>query len=100
MAKKKDISALTHIDGQKVKYVTERGSDGVSESVIGRHGSVNITKDGKLKVSCGETVFSADAGSVRAALLMSLEGAVLSGYDESTGRERTVVVYFQYYRKV
>ncbi|MCL1808024.1 MAG: hypothetical protein FWG31_10035 [Oscillospiraceae bacterium] len=92
--------ALKHIDGQRLKYATERDAATSRESVIGRRGSVNITRDGKLKVVCGAEVFSADAATVKAALLMSLEGAVVSGFDESTGRERTVVLYFQYYRKV
>ncbi|MDR0325262.1 MAG: hypothetical protein LBI19_04100 [Oscillospiraceae bacterium] len=92
--------SLRHIVGQRLKYATERDPNTSVESVIGRRGSVNITADGKLKVVCGTEVFSTDADSVRAAVLMSLEGAVLSGYDETAGRERTVVVYFQYYRKV
>ncbi|MCL2002915.1 MAG: hypothetical protein FWG72_02790 [Oscillospiraceae bacterium] len=90
---------IAHIDGQRVKYVTEREADGGAETVVGRRGSVNII-DGKLKVVCGTEVFCADAGMVKAALLMSLEGAVLSGFDETVGRERTLVVYFHYYRKV
>jgi hypothetical protein len=91
-------AGLVHIAGQRVKYVTERGPDS-AETVVGRRGSVNIV-DGKLKVVCGTEVFCADAEKVKAALLMSLEGAVLSGFDETAGRERTLVVYFQYYRKV
>ena len=98
--RKKYPESLKHIVGQRLKYATERDPAAATESVIGRRGSVSITADGKLKVVCGTEVFSADAGGVRAALLMSLEGAVLTGYDETAGRERTVVVYFQYYRKV
>ena len=98
--KRKDGGALRHIAGQRLKYATERDPVTGAESVIGRRGSVSITAGGKLKVVCGTEVFSAAADAVRAALLMSLEGAVLTGYDETAGRERTVVVYFQYYRKV
>jgi hypothetical protein len=100
--KKKKASYQTdmvHIDGQRVKYVTERDAGSSVETVVGRRGSVNIV-EGKLKVVCGTEVFRADAAKVKTALLMSLEGAVLSGFDETAGRERTLVVYFQYYRKV
>jgi hypothetical protein len=90
---------LVHIAAQRVKYVTERDPAASVETVAGRRGSVNII-GGKLKVVCGTEIFRADAAGVKAALLMSLEGAVISGYDEVTGRERTLVVYFQYYRKV
>jgi hypothetical protein len=90
---------LGHIIGQRVKYVTERDAAASVETVVGRRGSVNIVA-GKLKVVCGTEVFRADAEKISAALLMSLEGAVLKGYDEITERERTIVVYFQYYRKV
>ncbi|MDR0294505.1 MAG: hypothetical protein LBH95_10200 [Oscillospiraceae bacterium] len=91
---------IRQIAGQRLKYVTERDPATSVESVVGRRGSVSITAAGKLKVVCGMEVFSAGADNVRAAMLMSLEGAVLSGYDETAGRERTIVVYFQYYRKV
>jgi hypothetical protein len=98
--KKKPSLAVQHITGQRVKYVTERDPLTSEETVVGRRGSVSVTREGKLKVVCGAEVFSTDAASVRAALLMSLEGAVLTGFDETAGRERTVVVYFQYHRKV
>lgn len=92
-------AGIAHIAGQRVKYVTERDPAGSAEKVAGRRGSVNIV-DGKIKVVCGTEIFRADADTVKAALLMSLEGAVLTGFDEVSGRERTLVVYFQYYRKV
>ena len=98
--KRRNPEALRHIVGQRLKYAAERDPETSVESVIGRRGSVSLTANGKLKVVCGTEVFSADADSVRAAVLMSLEGAVLSGYDETAGRERTIVIYFQYYRKV
>jgi hypothetical protein len=97
--KKKDPTGLAHIAGQRVKYVTERDPATSVETVVGRRGSVNVI-DGKLKVVCGTDVFRADADNADAALLMSNEGAVLKGFDEIAGRERTLVVYFQYYRKV
>jgi hypothetical protein len=90
---------IVHIAGQRVKYVTERDPVSSVETVVGRSGSVNIV-EGKLKVVCGTEIFCADADTVKAALLMSLEGAVLTGFDHKAGRERTLVIYFHYYRKV
>lgn len=85
------------LDGRYIKYVTER-CDGI-ETVIGKDGHVNIINENEFAVTCGiTTLFRADIVEMSAWELLSLEGAVLTAYDKESGRERSVVVYYKYYR--
>ncbi len=86
------------LHGKSIRYVTER-DENAKEHVIGHRGSVSL-RDGDLLVfSDGEIIFRADAKAVLYSPLMSLDGVILSGPDRITGKERTVVVYYLYYRK-
>ncbi len=85
------------LDGKYIKYVTER-EDG-KEVIIGREGHSNIISETEFAVTCGiETIFLADIESMRAWELLSLEGAVLTAYDKVKGYERSIVIYYKYYR--
>ena len=85
------------LDGRYIKYVTER-VDGI-ETVIGKEGHANIVSDTEFAVTCGITeIFRADIEEMKAWELLSLEGAVLTACDKAAGRERTVVIYYKYYR--
>ncbi len=85
------------LDGRYIKYVTER-EDGI-ETVIGREGHANIVNETEFAVTCGITeIFRADIDAMGAWELLSLEGAVLTAYDKAAGRERSVVIYYKYYR--
>ena len=85
------------LDGKYIKYVTER-CDGI-ETVIGREGHSNIVSDTEFAVTCGICeIFRADIDGMRAWELLSLEGAVLTAFDKTVGKERTVVIYYKYYR--
>ena len=85
------------LDGKYIKYVTER-ENGI-ETVIGREGHSNIVSETEFAVTCGITeIFRADIDGMKAWELLSLEGAVLTAYDKAAGRERTVVIYYKYYR--
>ena len=86
------------LDGRVVKYVTERDENGV-ETVIGRAGHANIVNGVDFVVTCGiQTIFSSPIEEMRAWELLSLEGAVLTAFDRAVGRERSVVIYYKYYR--
>lgn len=86
------------LDGRVVKYVTERDENGV-ETVIGREGHANIVNGVDFVVTCGiQTIFSSPIEEMRAWELLSLEGAVLTAFDRAVGRERSVVIYYKYYR--
>lgn len=91
------------LDGRVVKYVTER-VDGI-ETVIGREGHANIVGTGaggeknEFAVTCGiDEIFRAEIETMRAWELLSLDGAVLTAFDKTVSRVRTVVIYYQYYR--
>lgn len=86
------------LDGRAVRYALERDESG-TEIIIGRGGLVS-TVDGVLSVICGEkTLFSASIDTLSAWEFLSLEGATLTGHDMTTGRVRTVLVYYKYHRK-
>jgi len=85
-------------DNMKVKYVTERTEKG--ESVLGRNGYINVIGD-RLSVCCeAEVVFECEAAELFCGELLNLGGVILTGFDEITQKERTVVCYYEYYRKV
>lgn len=85
------------LDGKYIKYVTER-CDGI-ETVIGREGHSNIVSETEFAVTSGITeIFRADIEQMKAWELLSLEGAVLTAFDKTVGKERTVVIYYKYYR--
>ncbi len=85
------------LDGRCIRYVTER-CDGV-ETVIGKDGHINIVGEDEFAVTCGiKTIFRAGIDELQAWELLSLEGAVLTAFDKENGCERTVVVYYKYYR--
>lgn len=86
------------INGMKVRYVLERGEDGV-EIIIGKSGFINFNRD-ELEVICGEKIlFKAKVDTLNAWEFMSLEGVTLTGFDLIQSRERTVLAYYKYHRK-
>lgn len=85
------------LDGKVIKYVTIR-ENGI-ETVIGREGHSNIVNETEFAVTCGiHELFRADIDKMKAWELLSLEGAVLTAFDKVACCERTVVIYYKYYR--
>lgn len=84
------------IDGKKLRYVLEREAD--SDRVIGKDGFLSLYND-ELSVICGEkTLFCAKVDTLVAWEFISLEGVTLTAPDLVTGKERTVMAYYKYYR--
>lgn len=84
-------------DNMKVKYVTERAETG--EIVLGREGYINVIGEW-LTVCCqGKVVFESEAAELFSGELLSLGGVIFTGFDRTVERERTVVCYYEYYRK-
>ncbi len=84
-------------DNMKVKYVTERAETG--ETVIGREGYINVIGE-MLTVCCeAKVVFESEAAELFSGELLSLGGVIFTGFDRTVMRERTVVCYYEYYRK-
>ena len=85
------------ICGHHVKYVTEK-RDGVDE-VIGRSGGLNIKGDELLVFASSEVLMRCKIEDMQAWELLSKDGVVITAPDlEHDGKERTVIVYYVYYR--
>ncbi len=93
---------LQKIDGKELAYVTERVPDEsgtVIERVLGKVGRLNA-HNGLITVVCnGTPVFSCCSEDAEYGELMSLAGVIIKGTDRDSGVYRTVVAYYQYYRK-
>ena len=86
------------IIGHHIKYVTER-KDNVDE-VIGREGSLNIKDDELLVFGSGDILMRCKIENMQAWELLSKDGVVITAPDDAHGGiERTIVVYYVYYRK-
>ncbi len=84
------------ISRHRLRYVTEQTENG--DVVIGKEGGCNIRNGEFIVTSSREVVFRAEIDKMKAYELMSLEGAVLEGYDIEHSAYRTVTVYYVYYR--
>lgn len=85
------------IAGHAIRYVTEK-RNGVDE-VIGHGGSVDIRNGEFIVFASSEVLFRCDVDALRAWELLSRDGVVLTAPDkESGGAERTIIVYYVYYR--
>ncbi len=100
--KKKRESAVSStalkLDGRELtllarRYLDENGSP--QEEGLGRGGRIN-TANGHVILTNdkGEVFVNHDISTVQCGELMSLGGALFSGYNELTGREDTIVVYY------
>lgn len=86
------------INNRHVRYVTER-FDGIEE-IVGREGHLNILPDGEtFAVTEGiREIFRCKIDELSFGELMSLEGVVLCGFDEVSGRKREITAFYKYYR--
>ncbi len=87
------------ISDKLIKCVLERRDDN-SDCVIGKSGFFAL-KNGVLEIITeGKTVFCGDVDTLTIWEFMSLDGAVITGFDRTVERERTVMAYYKYYREV
>ena len=87
------------VEGQHIKYVTEK-KDGEVDEVIGRNGGLNIRDDEFIVYASAKVLFRCKVDDLQIWELLSKDGVVLTGPDiESGGKERTVVAYYVYYSK-
>ena len=87
------------IEGQHIKYVTEK-KDGEVDEVIGRNGGLNIRGEEFIVYASAEVLFRCKVDDLQIWELLSKDGVVLTGPDiEHGGKERTVIAYYVYYRK-
>ena len=87
------------LNGRKLKYVTERIDS--EDYVIGKEGSLIRKKNELLVTASGNIVFRASIDTLKMNELLSMEGIILTGEDlEHDCKQRCVVAYYTYYRKV
>ena len=85
------------ICGHHIRYVTEK-RNGVDE-VIGREGGLNLRDDELLVFASADVIFRCKVDDLSAWELLSKDGVVLTAPDlEYGGAERTIIVYYVYYR--
>ena len=83
--------------GHHIRYVTEK-RNGVDE-VIGRNGGLNIRDDELLVFASADVIFRCKIDDMQAWELLSKDGVVITAPDlEHEGKERTIIVYYVYYR--
>ena len=83
--------------GHHIRYVTEN-RNGVDE-VIGRQGGLNIREDELLVFASSDVIFRCKIEEMQAWELLSKDGVVVTAPDlEHGGVERTIIVYYVYYR--
>lgn len=97
--KKAEENAAKRLDGRLLqfafrRYLDENGNP--QEKGLGKGGRIN-TANGHVILSCGgkDVFINQDINSVQCGELMSLGGAIFTGYNEVIGKEDTVVVYYE-----
>ena len=86
------------ICGHHVRYITEKR--GEVDEVIGREGSLNIKDDELLVFGSGDILMRCKIENMQAWELLSKDGVVITAPDDAHGGiERTIIVYYVYYRK-
>ncbi len=95
LAFKRDMAQM--ISNKRIKYVGEK-IDGVEE-IIGKGGSISIRDDEILVFSSADVLLRTKIADMNAAELLSKDGVIITAPDlERGGKERTIVVYYVYYR--
>lgn len=85
------------ICGHHIRYITEKRDD--VDEVIGRDGSLNIKDDDLIVSTPSETILRCHIEQMQAWELLSHDGVVITAPDiEHGGVERTIIVYYVYYR--
>lgn len=87
------------LDGYSLKCVAERKNE--EDTVIAKTGFICVRGDELEVVAFGveDVLFRAKIDTLSAWEFLSLNGAVLTGYDLDRNEVRTVIVYYTYYRK-
>ncbi len=92
----------SQLDKKQLKYVSERIGD--DDFVIGHAGYITLNSDhDELLVTSNDsgTLFRAKIDTLKMNEFLSLDGIIFTGEDiEHDNRERCVIAYYTYYRKV
>ena len=81
------------LHGMHIKYVMERLPD-EDDVIIGREGALLIRDDEFIVFSSQQDVFRSKIDQTDFSELMSLGGAIISGTDLLSGKERSVIAHY------
>lgn len=101
---KKNPSSLAYkqnmaqmISNKRIKYVGEK-INGVEE-VIGKSGSISLRDDELIVFASSDVILRTRIADMNASELLSKDGVIITAPDlERAGEERTIIVYYVYYR--
>jgi uncharacterized protein (UPF0305 family) len=98
--KKENEIRLRKLHEREVRYVSQRDEVTYVERVMGKYGFINIIDD-VFSINCdGKIIFSHPIEGLMGSELMSLDGIILSYFDENAKKIVEVIAYYKYYRKL
>lgn len=84
------------LNEKHIRYVLEREDN--EERIIGRDGFISVVGNDLVVIADGTEKFRTPIDTMSAWEFMSLQGVTITGYDQLTGKERTVLAYYIYHR--
>lgn len=81
------------LHGMHIKYVMERLED-EDDIIIGREGALLVRDDEFIVFSSQKDVFRSKIDETDFSELMSLGGAIITGVDLLSGKERSVIAHY------
>ena len=81
------------LDGMHIKYVMERLED-EDDIIIGREGALMTRNDEFIVFSSLKDVFRSKIDETDFSELMSLGGAIITGTDLLSGKERSLIAHY------
>ena len=81
------------LHGMHIKYVMERLAD-EDDVIIGREGALLVRDDEFIVFSSQKDVFRSKIDDTDFSELMSLGGAIITGVDLLSGKERSVIAHY------
>lgn len=99
---KKHDDILKMFDGRIVKYITRRevsGTGSVNHNVVGKGGRIVLIGE-EIRIICGEKdIYCGNCQGTECCMLLSGDGATVTGENKLTGTRESYTVYFSYFRK-
>ncbi len=96
--KKQEESTAARLDGLELQFAARRYLDengNPTEEGLGHGGRIN-TAHGHVIITCGgkDVFINDDIEAVECGELMSLKGAIFTGYNQVSGRVDSIIVYY------
>ncbi len=85
------------LNEKHIRYALERLENG-EERILGQEGHISVVKGDLVVYAGGVEHFRTPVDTMSAWEFMSLQGATITGFDKTRGKERTVLVYYIYHR--